>query len=113
MIIQGTNIRMVRGDTEALKVRVEGDEGEQIKLVTGDTVYFTVKQNAMAEQKILQKVVKTFPLGEAFISIYPEDTKNLQPTSYVYDIQLTRANGQVKTIIPKSGFIIEEDVTHE
>jgi hypothetical protein len=113
MKIQGTNISMIRGDSECIKVSCRNESGVDIPLVEGDIVYFTVKRSTYTEEKILQKIVTEFTDGVALITIFPEDTRELKPGAYYYDIQLTRANGQVKTIIPPSRFTINAEVTYE
>ena len=113
MKIQGTNISMIRGDSEGIKVSCRDESGVDIPLVEGDIVYFTVKRSTNTEEKILQKIVTEFTEGVALITIFPEDTKELKTGIYYYDIQLNRANGQVKTIIPPSKFIINAEVTYE
>jgi hypothetical protein len=113
MKIQGTNISMIRGDSEVIKVSCRDESGVDIPLVEGDIVYFTVKRSTSTEEKILQKIVTEFTEGVALITIFPEDTKELKTGIYYYDIQLNRANGQVKTIIPPSKLTINEEVTYE
>ena len=113
MKIQGTNISMIRGDTEAIKVSCRNESGVDVHFAEGDTVYFTVKKSTNIEGKTLQKVVTEFTEGVALISIFPEDTRELRIGDYYYDIQLNRANGQVKTIIPPSKFTINAEVTYE
>lgn len=113
MKIEGTNLSMVRGDTEVIQVKCKDQNGNDVPFVTGDTLYFTVKVSAKTEDKMLQKVITEFENGIALIPINPEDTKSLAIKDYVYDIQLNRANGDVKTIIKKSIFTLEEEVTYE
>ena len=113
MRIQGTNISMIRGDSEAIKVSCKDESGADVPLVEGDIVYFTVKISTNTEGKILQKIVTEFTEGAALITINPKDTRELIPNNYYYDIQLNRANGQVKTIIPPSKFTINAEVTYE
>lgn len=112
MKVIGTNIYMTRGDSETITVSLR-QEGAEIPLVEGDTIYFTVKTNSQTEDKVIQKVVTTFDDGKAIISILPEDTKYLPFTTFVYDVQLTRADGSVITIIKPSEFVVEEEVTYE
>lgn len=113
MRIVGTDLHMIRGDTEAIKVSCINERGETITLGSGDTIYFTVKKSTDTETKLLQKIVTTFSEGTALINIMPEDTKPFKPGVYYYDIQLNRSNGQVKTIIPPSKFVVEPEVTYE
>ena len=113
MKIKGTDIEMIRGDTEAIRIGVQDAGSLKVDLVDGDVVHFTVKTDPNTEAIILQKIVSEFIEGEALITIYPQDTSGLQFRSYVYDIQLTRANGTVKTIVPVSIFKIRAEVSYE
>ena len=113
MKIQGTNISMTRGDSEMIKVTVKDTLGNIIPLVTGDTIYLTVRESMLSPTKIIEKIVTEFDDGQALIIINPEDTNNLRFTSYVYDIQLTKENGSVKTIITPSNFTITGEVTYD
>lgn len=113
MEIQGTNISMIRGDSEVIKVSCRNESGVDFPFTEGDIVYFTVKRSVYTEEKILQKIVTEFTEGAALITILPEDTRELKIGAYYYDIQLNRANGQVKTIIPPSRFTINAEVTYE
>ena len=113
MKIQGTNISMIRGDSEAIKVSCKDENGVDVHFADGDIVYFTVKRNTRTEEKILQKIVTEFTDGVALISISPTDTRELNTGAYYYDIQLNRANGQVKTIVPPSKITINAEITYE
>ena len=110
-------LSMVRGDTEGLLVKViqKDSDGKitNVPLVSGDTVYFTVKKTSRDTEFLFQVVETNFDNGEALISIYPNDTKNLDFGTYVYDIQVTFSSGAVKTVVPKSDFIITDEVTYE
>lgn len=113
MKIEGTNIRMTRGDSEAIKVTVKDTLGNIIPLITGDTVYFTVRENLLNPTKIIEKVITDFDDGKAVINIHPQDTNNLRFSTYVYDIQLNLGNSTVKTIIKPSAFKVLAEVTHD
>jgi hypothetical protein len=113
MTITGTNISMVRGDTEALTVRLLDEEGAQVDFESGDTVYFTMREALGDTITILQKIITGFTDGETVIQINPSDTDELFFKTYVYDIQWTRADGQVKTIVPASNFTILAEVTYD
>ena len=113
MKIQGTNISMTRGDSEAIKVAVKDTLGNVIPLLSGDTIHFTVRKHTLSTTKIIEKIITEFDDGEALITIDPQDTNDLSFASYVYDIQLTRENGMVKTIVPPSQFLITGEVTYD
>jgi hypothetical protein len=113
MEIQGYNISMIRGDTEIIKVSCKDAQGVDVPFEDGDTLYFTVKSSVNTAEIKMQKVITEFPDGIAYINISPDDTKSMNFRDYYYDIQLTRANGTVKTIIPPSIFTIKGEVTYE
>lgn len=113
MEIQGYNISMIRGDTETIKVSCKNDKGIGIPFEYGDILYFTVKQSVTTARKEMQKVITEFSEGIAYINITPDDTKSMGFRNYYYDIQLTRADGTVKTIIPLSTFTVKGEVTYE
>ena len=113
MEIQGYNIAMIRGDTETIRVSCKDAQGVDVPLKDGDTLYFTVKSFVGAEKIEMQKVITEFQDGIAYINIAPEDTKSMGFKNYYYDIQLTRADGTVKTIIPPSKFTIKGEITYE
>ena len=112
MIVKGTNLTMIRGDSEKISVSCTKD-GILEPLVSGDKIYFTVKNTVYETNKIFQKIITNFVDGKANIEIEPLDTKNLKFIIYKYDVQLTRADGTVITIIPASDFTINPEVTYE
>ena len=99
------NITMTRGDSESLTVTCS------VPFANGDTVYFTVREDAEGEI-LLQKIITDFPDGAAVIPIYPEDTEGMDFGDYVYDVQITWADGTVKTVIDPSRFRLNEEVTY-
>lgn len=110
MEISGSNITMINGDSETIKVNAIDIDGSPAAFIQGDTVYLTVKKYTSDKESILQKIVTEFLDGEAAIEIAPADTINLSG-GYVYDIQVNRVDGSVTTIIGPSQLIIERGVT--
>lgn len=113
MKINGTSISMIRGDTETINVSCKDTSGASVPFESGDTIYLTIKTNPREIEKILQKVATEFTDGAAIITFDHDDTKQLKIGTYYYDVQLNRANGTVKTIIPPSNFCIDPEVTYE
>ena len=101
------NWSMIRGDSDSRTVRVTSGN----PLTTGDKVAMQVRPSYDGEV-LVSKEVTDFPNGDAVIKILPEDTAELTPGRYYYDVQLTRAGGSVLTIIEKSRFELREDITH-
>ena len=113
MKVNGTDLAMIRGDSESITLSIQDGEAV-IPFVPGDTVYFTVKRSSLVDEIALQKIVTEFNEdGNCIIEIAPNDTKDLEFRSYVYDIQLNRLDGTVTTIIPCSKFVIAEEVTYD
>lgn len=107
MTVTGTNLSMTRGDTESITVSLQGDV-----FSSGDKVEFTVRKFPDHIEKQIHKTVTEFEDGKAIIRLYPEDTGKLSFMQYVYDIQLTRADGTVYTIIKPSRFEILPEVSY-
>ena len=116
MIIEGTNMSMIRGDTESITIIMKNNYGEKIDFESGDIVYFTVKSDTKSDTKILQKVVTTFVDGNAEIFLSSNDTKDLPKyfSVFYYDVQINKiSDGSITTIIPPSKFIIQDEITYE
>lgn len=108
------NISMTRGDTEFLTVQhyqsLEGVE-THLPFVTGDTVTLTIREYVGAPTIALEKVSTDFVDGNARFEFDPIDTKDLQFDKYVYDVEVKKADGTIKTILKPSIFEITGEVT--
>ena len=110
------HIRMTRGDSETLTVTCE-----QRPFVEGDILELTMRESKTYPEKVLEKKVSIFEDGKAVIEadacavivFNPEDTSGLKFKEYVYDIQLTQADGTVTTIVKPAAFTIEFEVTYD
>ena len=80
-------------------------------LSDGDKVKFTVNTKVQLETPLLQKVITEFPNNKAFIKLTAEDT-DLEPGSYLYDIQVDSADGRVDTVIGPAKFKIVGGITY-
>ena len=110
MKITANKIEMSRGGSETLTVPLD-DETGPVALVTGDSVKFTVRRTASDTVKNISKTVTAFTNGLAFITIRPADTATMEFGWYVYDVEVTFVNGDVKTIVV-GPFIVSEEVTY-
>ena len=112
--ISGTTITLTRGDTASIVLSITDSDGTAVPLVSGDTVYFTVKKTATTTKKSIQKVIDEFDTGSAQIDILATDTKMMDFGEYVYDIQVNRhADDSVSTVIGPAKFILAEEVRYE
>lgn len=112
MQVDGTNLTMIRGDSETITVAAEDGDGVALPFETGDTIYFTVKANTLTTTKLIQKSITAFTDGAAVIELLPEDTKPLRYGSYRYDVQWVH-DGRVTTVVPPSSLVIAQEVTFE
>lgn len=113
MVVNGTDLSMIRGDSESITVSCRDSQGA-VSFNTGDKLYFTIKKNINTKETLMQKIITEFTEdGNAVVEIEHEDTKDMAYGGYMYDMQLTRLNGKVTTIIPPSQFVISGEVTHD
>ena len=105
--ISGTTITLTRGDTLNAVISITDSDGNPYTPIEGDNIRFAMKSKITDETPILNIDI---PIDTMELIIRPEDTKHLKFGSYVYDIQLTKANGVVDTFITKSVFKITEEV---
>ena len=87
MISKKIDIKMIRGDTLAFSVFITGIEEDL------DAAYFSVGQPAPNEeiiifQKTLGSGITKVSDGEYTVRVAPEDTKQLAPKAYRYDLEL-------------------------
>ena len=98
---------LTRGDTFIGQVNIKNPDGTDYIPVEGDTIRFALKKKC-TDMKVL--IEKKIPIDTLLLVLDPKDTKPLAFGTYVYDIQLTKANGDVDTFITKSPFMIAEEV---
>lgn len=105
--ITGSTITLTRGDTFEALVSVTKMDGSPYVPIEGDSIRFAMKKNYDDSRPIL---VKSIPSDTMMLIIEPQDTKGLNFGKYVYDIQLTQANGKVDTFISKATLKLSEEV---
>lgn len=105
--ITGTTITMTRGDTLLLEVGMTDTSGNAYTPVEGDLVRFAVKKSYNDRNTVIYKEI---PNDTLILRLEPEDTKRMSFGKYVYDIQITFADGTVDTFIAEAQFILAEEV---
>jgi len=95
-------ISLYRGDSKELTLTFTNVDDEAVD-ITGGTVVFTVKNSRedADEAAVMQKTVTSHENAAGGISkvdIAIEDTEELEPKVYSYDIQLTLPAGVKKTV---------------
>ena len=102
-------IHLTRGDTARFSI------GQIKNTITNtnytptedDTVTMTIKKTVLQADPCVQLIVH----GGEVLHIKPEDTKAMAFGKYVYDVQITMADGDVYTIIPPTPFELLKEVT--
>ncbi len=105
--ITGTTITLTRGDSFEALVFATKKDGTQYIPAEGDKIRFAMKENYDDARPLL---VKDIPIDTMMLVLDPEDTADLNFGKYVYDIQLTKANGKVDTFIAKAVIKLSEEV---
>jgi hypothetical protein len=105
--ISGTTITLTRGDSFIAYISITDQDDNPYIPVEGDSIRFAMKSSYEDAEPLL---VKNVPIDTMKLVIDPEDTKSLAFGKYVYDIELTKASGEVDTFITKAIFKITEEV---
>ena len=89
------NIELIRGDTLKLIVEIKANK-QKYTPKEGDSLRFALK-TSYTSPKVL--ILKPIPIETCILHLEPNDTKKLNFGKYVYDIEITFANGDVDTFI--------------
>lgn len=94
---EGNNIFLTRGDTLYLEFLIAGPDGNPYEMQLGDSVKFAMKRRL---QDAAPCILKDIDPDTLVLKLEPEDTKELTMNcTYIYDVELTKANGDVCTFI--------------
>ncbi len=105
--VRNNTIYLTRGDTFKAKLTINYPDGSIYEPKEGDSIRFAMKADVEDEECL---IFRDIPIDTMLLVLYPGDTKNLEFGSYVYDIQLTKANGDVDTFITASKLKITAEV---
>lgn len=95
--VNGSKVKLTRGDTFRAEVSILNPDGSAYELQEGDAVRFRCVKRKGDATALIQKVLGT----DLVLELQPSDTNHLQFGSYFFDIQLTKADGDVDTFIPE------------
>lgn len=105
------HIEIVRGTTLPMELEVTDENGAAYTLGSGEKIIFGVKKKATDQDAIfIKEAAAGGTAGQYTITIEPEDTQDLAPGRYCYDVGLGAGDGY-HNIIPPSGFTIRANVT--
>lgn len=105
--VKNNTIYLTRGDTFKAHLTISNPDGSEYTPVEGDSIRFALKGDIEDEECL---IIRNIPIDTMLLVLNPEDTKELDFGSYIYDIQLTKANGDVDTFITASKLKITAEV---
>ena len=115
-----TDIEIYRGDNKTWEITVKDVSGEVVD-ITGAEIIMSVKKNVSDVSYLIQRKnlaaggdsgqieIIDAENGVFNLHLVPENTNNLRPSKYTYDIQAT-ISGKVYTIL-FGGFGVLGDIT--
>lgn len=105
--VSGTTITLTRGDTFRAQISITDRSGSPYVPVEGDSVRFAMKATYNDPEPLINVDI---PIDTLILELKPEHTSGLPFGNYVYDIQLTKATGEVDTFITTSKLKLTEEV---
>lgn len=105
-------LEVIRGTTKTFSVNITDANGDPYSLASGDVVRFGVKQESGDEAYLIEKEVTEGEGGVFAFTIAPEDTINLEPGHYKYDVGLQTGEDYFN-VIPYSRFVLTPNVTEK
>ena len=105
--VRKNTIFLTRGDTFKAKITITYPNGCVYTPNEGDSIRFALKEDVEDEGCL---IIRDVPIDTMLLVLNPEDTKSLEFGSYVYDVQLTKANGDVDTFITASKLKLTAEV---
>ena len=100
-------IILTKGDTFKATVGMVGDDGTPYTPQEGDVVRFHMKRTYKDTDLLIEKII---PNDTLLLQLDSSDTSDLDVGKYVYDIQITYANGDVDTFIDCGTLKLTEEV---
>lgn len=106
-IDEDNNITITQGQTGYATITL--DDSSDLVIGANDTIKVQVRVKPNGGRMLYEGTADPETLAW---KIEPDDTMNIEPGRYYYDIRLTLAeNGDVFYIVDVSDFVIEENVT--
>ena len=112
--VEDNKITLTRGDTFISTIALKQGE-ETYTPAQGDVIKFMVKKSGLTANRTeyIDKVIrieKTIPNATMQLRLEPSDTKQLPFGDYVYDLEITFADGKVDTVIEGEQFRLTPEV---
>ena len=103
--IINNKIQLTRGDTFRATLDITDSEGNTFNPSSGDVIRFAMKKQYSDDDPLIKKIIQN-----GLLQLDPQDTSGLPFGDYVYDIEITYANGDVDTFIERCRLKLTEEV---
>ena len=104
--IKGTTITLTKGDSFYCQLTLKKD-GQTYTPEQGDVIRFAMKKDIFDAQPVISKTV---PNESLILHLDPTDTKTLALGKYIYDLEITFADGDIDTFINQAEFNLVAEV---
>ena len=104
--INGTTITLTKGDSFYCQIALKKN-GTAYTPQEGDVIRFAMKQSVYDTTPAISKVI---PNETLILNLLPSDTKQMAVGKYIYDLEITFANGDVDTFINQAEFDLVPEV---
>lgn len=114
--VEDNVIYITRGDSACFNISATYEDcvgSERYEFQPGDQLMLSVKKtNKDFDEDILIQVTDTVTTPSKIWPLYlaPEDTKQLKFDTYYYDVQLTKEDGWVDTIVTSTKFKVGVEI---
>lgn len=107
--VKDNNIKLTRGDAFVTLVEIYEDEEQKVPYVPAehDEIRFAMKLRYADEEPLIVKAISNDTL---VLRLEPEDTKDLDLLTYVYDVKITLESGDPDTFISGNLTLLPEVV---
>ena len=109
LTLAGNTIYITRGDTLDLQIHIQDQDGKEYTLSENDKIRFAMKKKY---SDLAPMIIKDISPDTLRLRIESNETKqwDARPTPYVYDIEITFADGTVDTFIDRQRIYVTEEV---
>ncbi len=104
-------LEIVRGTTNAFGITVTDENGALYTLETDQVLVFGVKRGKTDTERVLVKQITHAANGEYYLELTPEDTADLEPGKYYYDVGMQSGSHVFYNVIKASPFTVLPNMT--
>ena len=94
--VSGNVITLTRGDTFNATISIIDAQGSPYTPDAEDVIRFAVKRTAYDRDPLINKTIDHETM---MLTLVPSDTKSLDFGTYIFDVEITFADGSVDTFI--------------